>query len=43
MNNHPHGNVVANALELLHMLSDKMKVNVPENTLKAYPRLKKIL
>ncbi len=42
MNNHPHGNAVANALELMHLLSDKMKVNVPENTLKAYPRLKKI-
>ncbi len=42
MNNHPHGNAVANALELLHLLSDKIKVNVPENTLKAYPRLKKI-
>lgn len=43
MNNHPHGNAVANALELLHLLSDKMKVNVPENTLRAYPRLKKII
>lgn len=43
MNNHPHGNAVANALELLHMLNDKMKVNVPENTMKAYPRLKKII
>lgn len=43
MNNHPHGNAVANALELLHLLSNKMKVNVPENTLKAYPRLKKIM
>lgn len=43
MNNHPHGNAVANALEMLHLLSDKMKVNVPENTLKAYPRLKKIV
>ncbi len=42
MNNHPHGNAVANALELMHLLNEKMKVNVPENTLKAYPRLKKI-
>ncbi|MDZ7764285.1 MAG: DUF72 domain-containing protein [Melioribacteraceae bacterium] len=43
MNNHPHGNAVANALELLHLLNEKMKVNVPENTLKSYPRLKKIV
>lgn len=42
MNNHPHGNAVANALELLHLLNDKMKVNIPEYTLKAYPRLQKI-
>ncbi len=42
MNNHPHGNAVANALELMNLLSEKMKVNVPENTLKTYPRLRKI-
>lgn len=42
MNNHPHGNAVANALELMHLLNEKIKVNVPENTLNAYPRLKKI-
>ena len=43
MNNHPHGNAVANALELLHLLSERMKVHVPETTLKAYPRLGKIV
>lgn len=43
MNNHPHGNAVANALELMHLLNEKIKVIVPENTLKAYPRLKKII
>jgi uncharacterized protein YecE (DUF72 family) len=42
LNNHPHGNAVANALELLHMLGEKMEINVPETTLKAYPRLSKI-
>jgi uncharacterized protein YecE (DUF72 family) len=43
LNNHPKGNAVANALELLHLLSERMKVNVPETTLKAYPRLSKII
>jgi uncharacterized protein YecE (DUF72 family) len=42
LNNHPHGNAVANALELLHLLSERMKIPVPETTLKAYPRLSKI-
>lgn len=39
MNNHPHGNAVANALELLHMLNERLEIKVPETTLKAYPRL----
>ena len=39
MNNHPHGNAVANALEMLHLLNERIKINVPETTLKAYPRL----
>jgi uncharacterized protein YecE (DUF72 family) len=43
LNNHPKGNAVANALELLHLLGERMKVNVPETTLKAYPRLGKIV
>jgi uncharacterized protein YecE (DUF72 family) len=42
LNNHPHGNAVANALELLHLLTERVKVNVPQTTLKAYPRLTKI-
>lgn len=42
MNNHPHGNAVANALEMLHLLTNRTKINVPENTLKAFPRLSKI-
>jgi len=39
MNNHPHGNAVANALEMLHLLSERIKINIPDTTLKAYPRL----
>lgn len=42
LNNHPKGNAVANALELLHLLSERMKVPVPATTLKTYPRLTKI-
>ncbi len=42
MNNHPHGNAVANAFELLHLLSERIKVSVPETTLKTYPRLSNI-
>jgi len=41
-NNHPHGNAVANALELLNMLMERIKVKVPDTTLKAYPRLANI-
>jgi uncharacterized protein YecE (DUF72 family) len=43
LNNHPKGNAVANALELLHLLGERMKVNVPPTTLSAYPRLGKIV
>ena len=42
LNNHPHGNAIANALEMLHLLGDRMKINVPDTTLKAYTRLTKI-
>ena len=42
MNNHPHGNAVANAFELLHLLNERVKLNLPETTLKKYPRLKNI-
>ena len=42
LNNHPHGNAVANALEMLYLLGERMKINVPETALKSYPRLSKI-
>lgn len=42
LNNHPKGNAVANALELLYLLGERMKLNIPETTLKTYPRLSKI-
>lgn len=42
MNNHPGGNAVANAFELIHFLEEKAKVRIPETTLNAYPRLKTI-
>ena len=41
-NNHPKGDAVANAFELLHYLTEQMKVKIPSTTLKAYPRLEKI-
>jgi uncharacterized protein YecE (DUF72 family) len=40
MNNHPHGDAVANAFELLHLLKDRMKIKMPPTIIKAYPRLK---
>jgi uncharacterized protein YecE (DUF72 family) len=43
LNNHPKGNAVANAFELLHMLNERIKVNIPTTTLKSYPRLSKIV
>jgi uncharacterized protein YecE (DUF72 family) len=42
LNNHPNGNAVANAYELIHLLNERIRVNIPETTLKAYPRLSKI-
>ena len=41
MNNHPTGDAVANAFELLHLLKEKTRVKIPSTTLKAYPRLAK--
>ncbi|MFC2136484.1 DUF72 domain-containing protein, partial [Bacteroidota bacterium] len=41
MNNHPGGDAVANAFELMHLLKEKIKVKIPSTTLKAYPRLQK--
>lgn len=42
LNNHPNGQAVANAFELLHLLNERMKVAIPPTTLQAYPRLSKI-
>ena len=42
MNNHPHGDAVANAFELLHLLQDRVKIRIPPTIIKAYPRLKEI-
>jgi uncharacterized protein YecE (DUF72 family) len=42
MNNHPKGDAVANAIELVHLLEEKDKVEIPGTVLKAYPRLEEI-
>jgi len=41
MNNHPGGDAVANAFELMYLLKEKIKVKIPSTTLKAYPRVQK--
>jgi len=43
MNNHPQGDAVANAFELIHLLEEKTKVEMPPTILRAYPRLEKVL
>lgn len=43
MNNHPKGDAVANAFELIHLLEEKTKVEMPETIVKAYPRLAEIV
>jgi hypothetical protein len=43
MNNHPQGDAVANAFELIHLLEEKIKVEMPNTIVKAYPRLEEIL
>ena len=43
MNNHPQGDAVANAFELIHLLDEKTKVEMPNSIVKAYPRLEEIL
>lgn len=43
MNNHPQGDAVANAFELIHLLEEKIKVEMPETILRAYPRMREIL
>jgi len=42
-NNHPQGDAVANAFELIHLLEEKTKVNMPETIVKAYHRLEEIV
>ena len=42
MNNHPKGDAVANAFEILNILKDRVKVEMPETISKAYPNLKLI-
>jgi len=42
MNNHPQGDAVANAFELIHLLEEKTKVDIPPTIIKAYPRLEEI-
>ncbi len=43
MNNHPHGDAVANAFELMHYLKDRVKIKMPGTIIHAYPRLKEFL
>ena len=43
MNNHPQGDAVANAFELIHLLEEKTKVEMPPTITRAYPRLQEIL
>jgi uncharacterized protein YecE (DUF72 family) len=42
MNNHPQGDAVANAFELIHLLEEKNKIEMPKTIVKAYPRLEEI-
>ena len=43
MNNHPQGDAVANAFELVHLLEKKDKIEMPGTIINAYPRLQEIL
>ncbi len=42
MNNHPQGDAVANAFELIHLLESRGKIDIPGTILKAYSRLNEI-
>jgi uncharacterized protein YecE (DUF72 family) len=42
MNNHPAGYAVANAFELMSILKNSGKIEIPETILKAFPRLGRI-
>lgn len=39
MNNHPKGNAVVNALELMKMLDDEIKIEIPETIKNSFPRI----
>ncbi len=43
MNNHPQGDAVANAFELIHFLEERNKVEMPKTIVKAYKRLEEII
>ncbi len=43
MNNHPTGYAVVNAFEFIHHLKEKMKSQLPESIVKAFPRLEEIV
>jgi uncharacterized protein YecE (DUF72 family) len=42
MNNHPTGYAVANAFEMIHLLEEKIKVKMPDTTLRSFERLEQI-
>ena len=42
MNNHPQGDAIANAFELIHLLEEKSKVQMPSTIVKVYSRLEEI-
>ncbi len=39
-NNHPKGDAVCNSLELMSILNENSKIDIPEKTMEEYPRLK---
>jgi len=41
-NNHPHGNAVANAFEMLRFLNENIKTNIPQTILMSFPRLENV-
>jgi uncharacterized protein YecE (DUF72 family) len=42
MNNHPQGDAVANAFELIHLLEEREKLDIPRTIIKTIPRLERI-
>lgn len=42
MNNHPTGDAVANAFELIHLLEERTRVNMPPSIIKNFQRLEDI-